>query len=254
MIGWRDVVRPARPAEHVKHARTPRNRNIPMLVIFLSRSRRLMSRRLGSSDPPLLQVRRGSIRGRPVALLNPGIGAPSSVLAFEHAIRGGHRNFWFLGACGGLKPDLRIGDVVLAEAAVSEEGTSRLYTRRGPEHAADPALTRALADAAARTGIAVRRGRVWTTDAPYRETDAKIRRHRAGGVLCVDMEVSALFAVARVRSVRVAGLLVVSDTLGDVRTVGWHWKAFRRGEDSARAVLLEAALGPRDAVHSRSAR
>ena len=221
-----------------------------MFVIFLTRSRGLMSRRLGSSDPPLLNVRRGPLRGRPVALLNPGIGAPSSVLAFEHAIRAGHRDFWFLGACGGIQEDLRIGDVVLVDAAVSEEGTSRLYTRRGPEHAADPALTRVLAAAAARTGTAVRRGRVWTTDAPYRESAAKVRRYRAGGILGVDMEISALFAVARVRSVRVAGLLVVSDTMGDVRTVGWHWKAFRRGEDSARALLLEAALGRREAAHS----
>lgn len=213
-----------------------------MFFLFLSRSRRIVSRRLGAPDPALLHVRQGSLRQRPVALVNPGIGAPCAVLALEHAVHDGHRQFWFLGACGGLHPELRIGDIVLVEQAISEEGTSPLYTKRGPKHSPNPAFTEALAETAGRMRVKVRRGGVWSTDAPHRETSTKIRRYRSVGFLGVDMEVSALLAVARVRNVRIGGLLVVSDTLGDKGTVGWHWKAFRRGEDSAREVLIETAL------------
>ena len=180
---------------------------------------------------------------RRVAVVNPGLGAPSAVMALGHAVRDGHRDFWFLGACGGLHRTLRIGDIVLVDPATSEEGTSPLYTRKGPKHSPDPIITDALGEAAREIGVSVRRGGILSTDAPYRESAAKIREYRSDGFLGVDMEVSALLAVARVRKVRIAGLLVVSDTLGEIWTVGWHWKAFTRGEDSARKVLLRTALG-----------
>jgi purine-nucleoside phosphorylase len=54
-------------------------------------------------------------------------------------------------------------------------------------------------------------GEVWSTDAPYRETEEKARNFRKKGVLAVEMELSALFAVGRFRNVNVGGLLLVSD-------------------------------------------
>jgi uridine phosphorylase len=62
----------------------------------------------------------------------------------------------------------------------------------------------------------IHRGTVWSTDAPFRETVGKVGAYQAAGVLAVDMETSALFAVARFRGIRLASLLVVSDELSSL--------------------------------------
>ena len=47
--------------------------------------------------------------------------------------------------------------------------------------------------------VPVHRGTAWTTDAPYRETEAAIAAARAHGALAVEMEAAALYAFARAR-------------------------------------------------------
>jgi len=54
-------------------------------------------------------------------------------------------------------------------------------------------------------------GKTWTTDAPYRETKGKIDQRRAEGCLTVDMECSALLAVAKFRRVEFGQYLAVGD-------------------------------------------
>ncbi len=63
------------------------------------------------------------------------------------------------------------------------------------------------------TGWAVRAGRVWTTDAPYRETSEEIRRWGAEGVLAVEMQAASLFAFASARRVNVAVVAMVSNAI-----------------------------------------
>jgi purine-nucleoside phosphorylase len=64
-------------------------------------------------------------------------------------------------------------------------------------------------------GVAFQRGATWTIDAPYRETVDEVRHYRANGVLTVEMEAAALFAVATVRGVEAASAFVLSDLLGE---------------------------------------
>jgi purine-nucleoside phosphorylase len=67
--------------------------------------------------------------------------------------------------------------------------------------------------------VKVHRGRVWSIDAPYRETVRKVLLHQREGILGVDMETSALFTVARYRGIDLAAVLVVSDDLSTLRWV-----------------------------------
>jgi purine-nucleoside phosphorylase len=160
----------------------------------------------------------------------------------EETFRRGYRDFLFLGACGGLSKDLRIGDIILPEESISEEGTSPLYGLSGPRFKADAELADLLESTAKGLGTEVRRGLIWTTDAPYMETPAKIRRYRKQGVIGVEMETSALFAVAKLRKARVAGLLVVSDLLHEEWITGWNKKAYSVAEDRALEVFMKAAM------------
>jgi purine-nucleoside phosphorylase len=61
-------------------------------------------------------------------------------------------------------------------------------------------------------GLPVHRGPTWTTDAPYRETQSQIERHRADGVLTVEMEAAALMALSHVSGAEIASLLHVTNT------------------------------------------
>jgi len=155
----------------------------------------------------------GAVDGVPVAAVRMMIGAPAAVLSLEAAITRGVREVLVVGSAGSLRDDLPIGSTVVVTGAEREDGTSHHYLPAGEVVEADPALTDRLESCATARGLRPVRGRAWTIDAPYRETVAAIRRHRDAGVLVVEMEAAALFAVARVRGVRAALIVSVSDEL-----------------------------------------
>jgi uridine phosphorylase len=176
------------------------------------------------SEPPrrshkfyLSDVFTGSYEGEPVAVAGPMLGAPQSVLVLEKMIALGAKRFIAAGWCGSLLKEVQIGDIVLPAGAISEEGTSVHYP--GAQCTPSPRLTEPLRSVLASTGLTVYEGTVWTTDAPFRETRAKLEAFQSQGVLGVDMETSALFTVSRFRGVDLAVVLVVSDTLS-----GLKWK------------------------------
>ena len=131
----------------------------------------------------------------------------------------GTRRFVNLGAAGGLQPGDRVGDLVVCDAAVRDEGLSHHYLP--PARLAHPSetLTRALADRLASQGHTYKRGATWTIDAPFRETTEELRHYREDGVLTVEMEAAALFAVAQHRQFDAAAAFVLSDTLSDAEWI-----------------------------------
>jgi len=155
----------------------------------------------------------------PLTFTGPFLGAPQAVLGLEKIVALGAKRIWVLGWCGSLQPYLRIGDMVIPATAISEEGTSRHYPLGDRLPETDHDLNRALEEALKAKAQSVLRGSIWTTDAPYRETPSKVKKYQERGVLAVEMEFSALMTVAAFRKVRIAGLLVVSDELFDLK---WH--------------------------------
>ena len=154
-----------------------------------------------------------------LSLAGPFLGAPQAVMVLEKLIAIGAKRICVFGWCGSLRPDLNIGDLVIPLRAVAEEGTSRHYPVGRRKPGTDPELNQLLERALEQEGLPFHKGPVWTTDAPYRETASKVKAYREKGVLAVEMEMSALVTVAAYRSVRLSGLMVVSDELSDLR---WH--------------------------------
>jgi uridine phosphorylase len=152
-------------------------------------------------------------------LTGPFLGAPQAVMGLEKILALGAKRIWVLGWCGSLQHDLKIGDLVIPSSAVSEEGTSQHYPIDGDLRITNEELNWMLETALQEKGHSFKRGSVWTTDAPYRETPAKIKEYQKKGVLAVEMEMSALMTLAVYRKVKIAGLLVVSDELSGLK---WH--------------------------------
>jgi uridine phosphorylase len=166
-------------------------------------------------------------------------GAPYTAIVVEELAALGVRQFVIVGIAGSLQSELRVGSLVLCDRALRDEGTSHHYTAPSRFARPSPELTATLRSALehARTSFAI--GPTWTTDAPYRETIAEIRRYRREGILTVEMEASALFSVARLRGRESAALFVISDHL-DER--GWEprFHDSRPGLRRALGVVIEA--------------
>jgi uridine phosphorylase len=152
-------------------------------------------------------------------LSGPYLGAPHAVMGMEKLIALGASRIWVLGWCGSLQSQLRIGDLVIPDSALSEEGTSQHYPIGGLPPVASKDMNRMIEDALVKNGCNYSRGEVWTTDAPYRETPEKVEFYQKKGVLAVEMEMSALMTLALYRGVKLGGILVVSDELF---TLKWH--------------------------------
>lgn len=177
-------------------------------------------------------------RGK-VGLAGPAFGAPAAVVLLERLIALGAQGVIGVGSCGSLQPWLGIGSVVVPEVALVEEGTSRQYAPGDSEAKSDPWLSEALVKALRENGIVPRVGKVWTTDAVFRETRGKVMAFQRAGVLAVDMESSALMTVSALRGVRFACALVVSDELGELRwKKGFHKEVF---QESLKTVAGVAA-------------
>ncbi len=168
-----------------------------------------------------------------------GIGAPAAAAAMEELAALGTSAFVSIGTAGSLQRDLNVGDLVLCEAAIRDEGVSHHYLPPAKLATATAAASAALGAALRQAGVAFRAGSSWTIDAPYRETVAEARRYQAEGVLCVEMEAAALFAVAEVRGLQVAAAFAISDSLADL---AWNPQFHGPEVEAGLITLYEAAL------------
>jgi uridine phosphorylase len=157
-----------------------------------------------------------STGGRVGLLGQFGIGAPAAAAALEELAAMGTRAFVSVGTAGSLQLDLNIGDLVLCHGAIRDEGVSHHYLPSAKLATAHGGMTAALGAALRQAGAPFRAGSSWTIDTPYRETVAEARHYQAEGVLCVEMEAAALFAVGEVRGLQVTSACTISDSLADL--------------------------------------
>jgi len=165
--------------------------------------------------PPSPRLWKTGKDSRILVLKVQGFGAPAAVMILEELIAFGIKKFVNLGAAGGLQPNMNIGDIVICDRAIRDEGTSFHYLADDKFAYSSPEITENLCTAFKRNGIQYSIGSSWTTDAPYRETIEKVRRHRTEGVATVEMEASALFAVGAYRGVSLSSVFTISDILSE---------------------------------------
>ncbi|MFZ0133198.1 MAG: nucleoside phosphorylase [Desulfobacterales bacterium] len=177
----------------------------------------------------------------PVTLVGPMVGAPYAVMLLETLLAWGVRHFFFLGWCGAVSPALKTGDLLVPTAALIDEGTSVHYRDPGrlpPVSYPSPRAVDRIRQLLNGENGRLHAGAVWTTDAIFRETPAKIRHFQAEGALAVDMETSALFSAAGFRGVDLGALLVVSDELSSLHwRPGFKTEAFTTGRSRACEVI-----------------
>ena len=124
------------------------------------------------------------------------------------------------GTCGGIQPEVKSGDVVIATAAVRMDGTSKEYAPLEFPAVADLTVTNALVAAAGEEGACVHTGVVQCKDSFYGQHDPsempvsyelvnKWEAWKRLGCLASEMESSTLFVVGSFRHVRCGSCFLV---------------------------------------------
>lgn len=152
--------------------------------------------------------------GFTIGIVPRTIGGAYAVLIAEQMAISGAKIVLGLTSAGRLNSALQIPSLVVATSAIRDEGTSYHYLP--PAEVVDAPLDVAkLLEAELQTlPLPVLSGKVWTTDAPYRETKSQLTDYANAGVMAVEMQAAALFAFSKIRRFPVGLVAYVSNAVG----------------------------------------
>ncbi len=177
--------------------------------------------------------------GTAVTLVYSGMGGPAAANALEMVNANGARRVAVLGACGGVSPELGVGHLLVVNAAVRGEGTSRYYAPPELPACFDPALVMALAGECRRSAeVPVHRGVVYTTDASYRQGPEVYEQYR-GLIVGVECECATVAVVAARLGLSAAALLFCTDNVTAPKDQDQHYRGLR---DSRVETAFDQAL------------
>jgi DeoD family purine-nucleoside phosphorylase len=181
----------------------------------------------------------GTFRGRPVSVQATGMGCPSAAIVIEELVQLGVKRLLRIGTCGGLQPDLELGDLIVAVSAIAADSTAQHLVREPHAPTADWELVHGAVHAAKELGKPVRVGPIVSSDLFYNPDDDQYRRWSERGVLAVEMEAAVLFTLGALRRVKAGCLLTVSDVVIEGEFVRISDEEMRAAVDQ----MTELALG-----------
>ncbi|MBW1809300.1 MAG: nucleoside phosphorylase [Deltaproteobacteria bacterium] len=192
----------------------------------------------GEGDP--IQIHVLGTGRRAVSVCRPGLTAPYATVVLEQLIALGCNSFIACGGAGVLDGSIEPGRLLLPTAALRDEGTSYHYMQAGRYSRPHPQAVTAIRKTFAQNNIEFIEGKTWTTDAVYRETPRQVKRRRAEGCLCVDMEAAAFFAVARFRKVRLGQIFYAGDDVSGPEWDSRNWRKLKKTREELFWLAVEA--------------
>ena len=160
------------------------------------------------------------------------VGAPFAVLVAEELFASGCRLLISITSAGQILPLSQPSYVILIDKALRDEGTSYHYVSPAPYSHLHPTLREMVCAHWDQGQLHLHVGASWTTDAPFRETEAMIVLCRAKGILAVEMEAAALYALAQARQYQIICFAHVTNQMGQSEG------DFEKGEASGSATAL----------------
>jgi uridine phosphorylase len=151
------------------------------------------------------------VGGSKVLALECLYGGPMSATVMEELAHYGVNKVIGYGYAGSLTQAIPVGQIVLADSAIVSDGTSREYLPDAELVYPDSEMVRQFQACAATASVTIRKARVWTTDAIYREYPEKVARWREAGAEAVNMDTAHFYAVSNVVGISAMYACVVSD-------------------------------------------
>ncbi len=162
----------------------------------------------------------GTLNGVKVSVTSTGIGGPSAAIAMEELVKAGADTFIRVGTCGGIQLDVKSSDIVIGNAAIRAEGTSREYAPIEFPAVANLDVTNSLVRACKELKQEYHIGVVQSKDSFYGQHEPekmpvsydlinKWEAWKGLGTLASEMESAALFVVASYLAVRCGSCFLV---------------------------------------------
>lgn len=158
----------------------------------------------------------GTYRGKKVSVQGTGMGIPSASIYIHELINEfGVRKLIRVGSCGAIRPDIRLREVIAAQAACTDSAVNRrVFGAVDFAPIADFGLLQlAWEIGSARRGMRLRVGNVFSTDVFYSDDESLFETLARHGVLAVEMETSALYTLSAKFGAQALSLLTVSDNV-----------------------------------------
>jgi uridine phosphorylase len=192
---------------------------------------------------------RGIYQGKPVGAVSHGVGSAGAGACFEELCRSGARRIIRSGSAGGMQPGVGAGDVIIAHAAVREDGLSPKLVPPTYPAIASPDLVLAMRAAASTAGVIAREGTILTSDMfyPHDVLGSDLPLWQKAGVIAVEMEAATLFVVCALHGVEAGAVLAVDGNPleqdeGNMDTYDPHRDIVSQAVEQSIRVGLEALV------------
>ena len=169
-----------------------------------------------------------------------GIGAPVIAGLTDEFAALGVKQFALIGMAGVLQENLSTGSLVLSTGAIRGEGVSRHYLPLSEIVKSSNEMAQGVSAILTKQNHPHSSGLTWTTDAPFRELRKDVLDYQNRGVLAVDMEAAAIFAVAKANELPALAAFSIADTLANGV---WNMSKDLRPAQLGLSILFEAVLG-----------
>ena len=158
----------------------------------------------------------GTYKGKKVSVMGHGMGIPSiGIYTYELFNFYDVDNIIRFGSAGALHPDLKLGDIVIAEGSCTDSNYMAQFELPGTfAPIADYKLLSTATRLADERKLPYMVGNVLSSDVFYMANPERTTCWRKMGALCVEMELPALYANAAYAGKRALGILSISDIIG----------------------------------------
>ena len=184
--------------------------------------------------------------GKELALFMSIVGAPSCVAQYEVLFAMGLEKVVVFGTCGVLDKNIEDLAIIIPNSAIRDEGTSYHYLKASDEIKVNPKHQDKFIQMLKEHNYSYVVGKVWTTDGVFRETRKKVMDRKAQGCICVDMECSALAALAKFRNKEIFQFFYAADNLDsakwDKRSLGNQDKLRKKEKIGLLAIKFAVSL------------
>jgi DeoD family purine-nucleoside phosphorylase len=181
----------------------------------------------------------GSFRGVPVSVQSTGMGCPSAAIVIEELVQLGAKRLIRVGTCGGLQPDMSLGDLIIALTAIPADSTAMHYVGEPHCPTADWDIVHGAVHAAKSLGKPVRVGPIVSSDIFYNPDGGQYQRWSDRGVLAVEMEAAVLFTLGALRKIKTGCLLTVSDVVIEGEFIRISDEEMKKAVDQMTELALE---------------
>jgi purine-nucleoside phosphorylase len=161
----------------------------------------------------------------------------------EELISWGVQQFISIAPAGALHTKASLGDLVVCEKAVRDESTSCRYLPATKYIHAPRRMTSKLQQELKKADLPYHIGSSWTTDRLTSTPQSDLLHYQQEGVLAIDREAAALFAVAHFYQVDLGILLTITGSPDDLL---WqphpYTEHINRSFQSLLRIAIQAAL------------